>query len=435
MAAVSTRRSRRHVRVCLDILQSLLADCRPRDFAVRLWDGSTWPAEPGLPTRFTLVVACPGSLRRMLLRPSELSLAEAYIFGGLDVEGDMEAAIRLTDHLAAPPTGLAGRIGLAARLLSLPPHPPRERTGRQAARLHGAWHSLGRDRAAVAFHYDVPSRFYSLWLDDRMVYSCGYFTGPQDGLEAAQERKLDYICRKLRLAPGERFLDIGCGFGGLVIHAARHYGVTACGVTLSLNQATTARERVRAAGLSGACRIDLLDYREIEEPGGFDKVASVGMFEHVGADRLAEYFGQVYRLLRPRGVFLNHGIAGFQALSSGRGPSFVDRYVFPDGELVPVSATLKAAEACGFEVRDLESLREHYTLTLRHWVRRLEADREEALAVVDEATYRTWRLYMSGAARYFDTGRQGVYQALLVKTERGRSGLPLTRADWYARAA
>jgi cyclopropane-fatty-acyl-phospholipid synthase len=271
MAAVSIRRSRRHVRACLDILQGLLADCRPRDFAVRLWDGSTWPAEPGLPTRFTLVVACPGVLRRMLLRPSELSLAEAYIFGGLDVEGDMEAA------------------------------------------PDGARHSLIRDRAAITFHYDVPSRFYSLWLDGRMVYSCGYFASPQDGLDAAQKRKLDYICRKLRLAPGERFLDIGCGFGGLVIHAARRYGVAARGVTLSESQAAAARERVGAAGLSGACRIDLLDYREIEEPGGLDKIASVGMFEHVGADRLAGYFAQAYRLLRPRGAFLNHGIAAFSA--------------------------------------------------------------------------------------------------------------------------
>jgi cyclopropane-fatty-acyl-phospholipid synthase len=416
---------------CQSLLRDLLEGLHPRDFAVRLWDGSTLEEEPGEPRRFTMVLKHPGAMRALFRSPSELSLGEAYLYDDFDIEGDIGSAFSLADHLVHFHPGLGGRLRLARQLLALP-SPERTRAVRPSERLHGLRHSKSRDRLAVTYHYDVSNTFYSLWLDSRMVYSCAYFASPGEELDAAQERKLDYICRKLRLRGGERLLDIGCGWGGLVIHAALLHGVDATGITLSRPQAELANERIRQAGVSDRCRVEFRDYRDVGEPGAFDKLVSVGMFEHVGESRLAEYFGRAFRLLRPGGVFLNHGIACNPAFPPVPGPSFADHYVFPDGELVPLGVTLRTAEANGFEVRDVESLREHYVLTLRHWVRRLEARREEACRAAGEKAYRLWRLYMAGAAHKFRTGRNNVYQALLVKPDRGASGLPLTRSDWYA---
>jgi len=422
----------RMVRNSLSIFQQLLAGCQPRDFAVRFWDGTVWEAEPGQPTRFTLVIQHPGALRRMFWLPNEVTLGEAYLHDDFDVEGDIEGIFALRDYLAKPSIGISRWVCCAKLLLNLPRNGGRQPTnGRQPAKLTGNRHSRERDRQAVTYHYDVSNDFYALWLDHNMVYSCGYFEKPEDSLDEAQERKLDYLCRKLRLRPGERLLDIGCGWGGLLMHAAREYGVRAVGITLSRPQAELANKRIREAGLVDQCRVDVRDYREIEEPEGYDKLVSVGMFEHVGESQLSEYFSRSWRLLRPGGVFLNHGISRAISELKRTGPSFVDTYVFPDGELLPISTTLRVAETSGFEVRDVESLREHYALTLRHWVRRLEAEREAACRTVDEVVYRTWRLYMSGSAHGFETGRINVYQVLLAKPERGRSGLPLTRHDWY----
>ena len=264
-----------------------------------------------------------------------------------------------------------------------------------------------------------------------MVYSCGYFQTPSDDLDLAQRQKLDYICRKLRLKPGEKLLDIGCGWGGLVIHAARDYGVQALGVTLSERQLGFARERILQEGLAERCEVRLLDYRDVEGSGAYDKLASIGMVEHVGSSRLREYFQHAYRLLRSGGVFLNHGIGRAGNRPAPQRPTFTDVYVFPDGELVPLATTLQAAEEEGFEVRDLENLREHYALTLHHWLRRLEGHAEEARRVADEVKYRIWRLYLAGSEYYFRSGKLDLYQTLLVKNDVGRSGLPLTREDWY----
>jgi cyclopropane-fatty-acyl-phospholipid synthase len=249
-------------------------------------------------------------------------------------------------------------------------------------------------------------------------------------LETAQKRKLDYICRKLRLQKGDRLLDIGCGWGGLIIYAAKKYKVSALGITLSEPQAKLANERIQKEGLSDRCRAEVRDYRQVDGAGSFDKIVSIGMVEHVGESKLPEYFSQAWRLLRPGGVFLNHGIA--HPPPATRGQSFSQAYVFPDSEPVPISASTRIAEEVGFEVRDVESLREHYWLTLRHWVRRLEAHHEDAVRVTDEATYRVWRLFMSASAYRFRTGFYNIYQSLLVKPDRGISGLPLTRADWYS---
>jgi cyclopropane-fatty-acyl-phospholipid synthase len=365
----------------------------------------------------------------MFLSPSELSVGEAYIYYDFDIAGDIEASFELAEFLFGRGRSLQEPPDLSERLNTLPEneHPPARL---RVLRLWEGLHSRDRDRHAISYHYDLPAEFYALWLDQRMVYSCAYFANPEEDLDSAQERKLDYICRKLRLHPGERLLDIGCGWGGLVMYAAAHYGVQAMGITLSVPQAEVARERVWEAGLGDRCRVEVADYRDIDHVHPYDKIVSVGMFEHVGEALLPEYFRRAWDLLRPGGVFLNHGIAS-SATDRRRGPSFVDRYVFPDGGLIPISTSLRAAESTGLEVRDVESLREHYALTLHHWVRRLEAIEDEARWVTDDITYRIWRLYMAGAAHGFRSGRLNLYQTLLAKPLHGQSGLPLTREDWY----
>jgi cyclopropane-fatty-acyl-phospholipid synthase len=418
-------------------IYQLLGSYHPRDFAVRFWDGSTWEPEPGQTARFTIVLRHPGSLRRMFWPPTGLTVGEAYIYDDFDVEGDIEGIFELADHLLDQPWGATDLMRYGLQLLALPSGDDRALIS-QGTHIDGAQHSIERDRKAVSYHYDVSNDFYALWLDARMVYSCAYFATPDEDLDTAQARKLDYLCRKLRLQPGERLLDIGCGWGGLVIHAALNYGVDALGITLSRPQAELAMERIRAAGVADRCRVEVRDYREVDAAGQYDKLVSVGMFEHVGKAALPDYFARAWRLLRPGGVLLNHGIAHRPAHIVKRGPAwpsgptFTSRYVFPDGEIVPLDTTLRIAEQSGFEVRDVESLREHYTLTLRNWVRRLEAQRAAARRLTSEVTYRIWRAYMAASAYGFLSDHLTVYQTLLVNATGTASGLPLTRSDWYA---
>jgi cyclopropane-fatty-acyl-phospholipid synthase len=411
----------------LGLLEILFADCPRRDFQVRFWDDSTWGVRRQ--PRFVVVLKHPEALRAMFLTPSELTLGEAYVHDDFDIEGDIEAAFDLADYLLCQERSPKNRLGLSrwVQKLSANSFP---RADANPIQLKGALHSRDRDQQAVTYHYDLPAEFYALWLDPCMVYSCAYFATQEDDLDTAQLQKLDYICRKLRLRRGERLLDIGCGWGGLIQYAAAHYGVEAVGITLSVPQAELARQRLRESGLNDRCRVEVSDYRDINYDQQYDKIVSIGMFEHVGDALLPQYFRRAWDLLRPGGVFLNHGIA-FSATYRRRGPSFTDRYVFPDGDPVPISTSLCAAELSGFEVRDVESLREHYGLTLRHWVRRLEAHMEEARRITSDTTYRTWRLYMAGAAHGFRSGRLNVYQALLAKPLLGKSGLPLSREDWY----
>jgi cyclopropane-fatty-acyl-phospholipid synthase len=415
----------------LAVLKLLLRDYHARDFTICLWDGSQWPAENGSP-RFRLLLRHPDALRSMLGNSAtDLAISEAYIHDKVDVEGDLEAAMPLANHLMNRRLPASTVMRICWELIRTPAGKRRWLMGRQPARLSGKIHSIERDRQAVTYHYDVSNDFYALWLDERMVYSCAYFETAEEDLATAQERKLDYLCRKLRLRPGERLLDIGCGWGGLVIHAAQRYGVEALGITLSENQAKLANERIAQAGLQDSCRVEVRDYRDLNNTSGYDKLVSVGMFEHVGQSRLALYFQHAWQLLRPGGVFLNHGIARRTTDPQPAGPTFISRYVFPDGELVSINATLSYAEEAAFEVRDVESLREHYTLTLQHWARRLELHRERALQVVDEPTYRVWRLFLHGSAYAFESGALNIYQSLLVKPAEGCSNLPLTRRDWY----
>jgi cyclopropane-fatty-acyl-phospholipid synthase len=427
------------------VLMELFGPPERRDFRVELWDGSVEGPAAGEAARFMVVLRRPGALRRMLLPPSELAIGEAYLRDDFDVIGDLEAATDLAELVKTrlrSPARLAHLVRLLRTLPTDDDQRPTEGPTREPAHLAGRRHSRERDRTAVRSHYDAGNDFYALWLDERMVYSCAYFTDPSQDIDAAQLSKLDHICRKLRLRSGERLLDIGCGWGALVMHAA-HYGVEATGITLSEPQAALARERIAAAGLGDRCRIDVRDYRELPADTLFDKMTSIGMVEHVGREKLPTYFAEAFRLLAPGGVFLNHGIVehpdpraagpqGWLARRIWRPRGFLDRYVFPDGELVPLGEIVAIAERAGFETRDVETLREHYALTLRHWVRRLEARHDEAVALVDEPTYRVWRLYMAGAARGFATGRLNVAQTLLTKPRLdGASGLPLTRADIY----
>jgi cyclopropane-fatty-acyl-phospholipid synthase len=436
-----------HILLSQSILRDLFGPPEQRSFAVRFWDGShdqPTPAEP----QFTLILRRPGALRRMLLPPSELAITEAYLHDDYDIEGSMEAVTNLAPGLVSSLGGAGPLARLAWRLRQLPgkdaPAPGSTAGNRAGFQGSGTQHSQQRDSAAVRYHYDTGNDFYALWLDSRMVYSCGYFQHESDDLDTAQKQKLEHICRKLRLKPGERLLDIGCGWGGLVRYAAEQYGVEALGITLSEAQAALARQRIAEAGLSERCRVEVRDYRALGEMAPFDKVVSVGMFEHVGGARLPEYFSIAYRMTKAGGLFLNHGIVS--PASEARMPrwnwltgriwksgSFIERYVFPDGETLPPRVAMHHAELAGFETRDVESLREHYALTLRHWVRRLEAHRDEAIQQVGETTYRVWRLYMSGSASGFASGTIGIIQALFSKPDAsGRTNLPLTRADLYA---
>lgn len=430
MISQLTTKYARAAKISLGIIQDLLADYWPRNFSVRLWDGTTWEADRGMSSRFTLVINSPAAIRAMVREPLELSLAEAYLYKDIDVEGDISAVFNVADHLIDRDWTPLDRLRFGMQILRLP-SAGRKGTPGKVACLEGACHSKERDRQAISYHYDVSNDFYGLWLDRNMLYSCAYFSRPEEDLDAAQKRKLDYLCRKLRLRPGERLLDIGCGWGGLVIHAARECGVEARGITLSREQADFAKERIRREGLDGRCSVEVCDYRDARDAAGFDKVVSVGMFEHVGKALLPVYFRKAWSLLKPGGVFLNHGIASNPLSSPRRGPTFADQYVFPDGDLLPVSTTLQVAESNGFEIRDVESLREHYALTLRQWVLRLEENIAEACRLTDEFTCRIWRLYMAGSAHTFKIGKLNVYQTLLIKPDNGSSRLPLTREDWY----
>jgi cyclopropane-fatty-acyl-phospholipid synthase len=373
------------------------------------------PPSARQPARFTLVIQHPAALHRMFWSPSELALGEAYIHDDFDIEGDAEAAMAVGLELLNRPHMAKNAMRLRLLLMRLP------RTAllkaHRASGLHGKLHSRERDSGAIRFHYDVSNEFYSLFLDRRMIYSCARFASPQEDLDAAQERKLDAICRALQLQPGERFLDIGCGWGGLMLYAAQNFGVRAHGITLSQRQAEWAREGIRRAGLEEQCRVEICDYRDLEVGVPFDKIASIGMVEHVGAKQLPDYFACVRRLLRSGGAFFNSGISRPVSEPSERRGSFVSAYVFPDGELEPIHEMLAAAEGVGFEVRSTENLREHYGWTLRHWVRRLEQHVDEACRISDRLTYRIWRLYMAGSAARFFSGHLHLFQSLLANEQ------------------
>ncbi len=408
----------------------------PLPVRIRSWDGS----EAGGPGGPTVVFRRRRALRRLLWAPNELGLARAYVSGDMDVEGDVYEILGLQglmDRLAAR-RDLAARgrdrrdaVRLALRLRGIgpPPRPPAEEV--RFARF--ARHTKRRDARAISHHYDVGNDFYRIVLGPTMTYSCGYWArqpGPAYTLDDAQRDKCELICAKLGLAPGMRLLDVGCGWGTLLMHAAEHHGVTAVGVTISAAQVGLARERVAAAGLSDRVEVRLLDYRDVDD-GPYDAIASVGMSEHA-AHGLPDYAARLATLLRPGGRLLNHAIAAIESLPERPGPpTFIDRYVFPGGGVMPLSRTLDAMERCGLEVRDVQSLREHYALTLRAWVSNLRREWDEAERLVGPTRARIWLLYLAGSALAFEHAGLTVHQVLAVKPGGdGASGLPQVHRAW-----
>ena len=399
---------------------------------VRAWDGST----AGPPDAPTIAVRSPRALRRLLWAPGELGLGRAYVAGEIDLEDDVfETFAALSaggllggsdaPHRTTLPEWLA-LVGnaVALRAVGPPPALPPEEVPRPRWR---PMHTRDRDARAVAHHYDVGNDFYALVLGPTMVYSCAVWTDESVGLDAAQEAKLDLICRKLGLAPGMRLLDVGCGWGSLALHAARRYGAEVVGITLSTEQAGLARERVAEAGLAERVTIRIQDYRDVDD-GPFDAVSSIGMAEHVGRARMAQYVDVLFRALRPGGRLLHHAIAWSGPDTGGPDDSFITRYVFPDGELLRLAETVAALEGGGLEIIDVEALRRHYALTLRAWVERLEKNWHAAVHLAGAGRARVWRLYMAGSALAFETGKLGVNQVLAQRP--GGEPPPLRRTDW-----
>ena len=414
-------------RIAVAALRLLFGDAYGRAFGIALWEGTRIFGSDD--EQFVLYVNGPGALRVAFTPPLDFSPGRAFGAGLLDVEGNLEQAVDvlLRATAALRPFDLA-RLTLLLRRL-----PTATLPALREAKLGGRVHSRARDRAAIGFHYDQPLAFYESFLGDTLVYSSAYWDDGVDTLEAAQSAKLDYTLRKLRLRAGERILDIGCGWGALVIRAAQ-LGARALGITLSRPQYEEARRRIVAAGLEHRACIELRDYRELQGER-FDKIVSIGMFEHVGRTRFSQYFRVAFDALRAGGLFLNHAIADRSGERSGRTRGFLARFIFPDGELVPISDALGFAERAGFEVRDVENLREHYVRTLRAWVANLERNRAQAIAAAGEASHRLWRLYMAGSAQGFATGRLGIFQTLLAKPDDcGRVELPATRRGLYLRS-
>jgi cyclopropane-fatty-acyl-phospholipid synthase len=385
---------------------------------------------------FSLTFRSATAFRDMVLSHHPLRVVESYFQGLIDIDGDLYSALKLRHSLATLHLPLMEKVLFATRALMLKPdkiesHDSRQwaNTLRQKLRVDS-----GRElnRHAISFHYDVSNEFYALWLDEQMVYSCAYYEDESQSLEQAQRNKLDHICRKLRLQPGERMLDIGCGWGALICWAAEHYGVQAHGITLSKNQYDHAQRTIRQRGLGRQVSVGLMDYRDLKGEAEYDKLASVGMFEHVGLKNLPNYFAVAQRLLKPGGLFLNHGITSDEGgWKKSIETEFINRYVFPDGQLETVSTVQRIMEDAHFEILDVEGLRQHYALTLRDWVSRLERGHEEALKHVPESVYRIWRFYMAASAQQFEEGSTGVYQILASQRAPYSRPIPLTRSDIY----
>jgi cyclopropane-fatty-acyl-phospholipid synthase len=419
------------------LIESLLGSDLP--VTLRAYDGTVL-GPPDSPA--TVVIRSPRALARMVQAPGELGLARAFVAGDIDVEGDIFAALALRDclpdiHLGPREIAEATRV-LGLQVLQRVPPPPEE------ARLHGRRHSRQRDRAAISYHYDVSNDFYRLILGPSMTYSCGVWNDPHGTLEEAQNNKYELIGRKLGLQPGMRLLDVGCGWGGMVMQAAERYGTDALGITVASQQQEWAAKAIAERGLTGQAAVRLEDYRDVNDQP-FDAISSIGMFEHVGLSQLHIYFERLYRLVRPGGRVLNHGISkpgespvaprtGWSAAVASlptpsragfKRSSFIDRYVFPDGELHEVGVVVSAMQRAGFEVRHVESLREHYGLTLRAWVANLEANWDAAVDAVGLGRARVWRLYMAACAINFEEGRTAIHQVLAVRPDGRSSGLPL----------
>jgi cyclopropane-fatty-acyl-phospholipid synthase len=375
---------------------------------VRFWDRTEVPAtEPGAPT---LTLLTPRALAHALRAPGELGLGRAYVAGMLEVD-DLGAALLMVDEFEPPPLTVRQRLNLAVAVvracgLVLPPPVPATEL-----RLRGERHTIGRDRRAVRHHYDVGNEFFALFLDRSMTYSCAYWAGGAQTLEEAQEAKLELVCKKLGLRAGERVLDVGCGWGSFVIHAASRHGVNAVGITLSEQQAQLARERAHEAGVADRVEFRVADYREVSD-GPFDAIASIGMVEHVGEEQIDTYATRLYRLLEPGGRLLNHGIAKLKDFDTPDEGAFSERFVFPDGVPLPLSRILQALERTEFTTTHVEGLQHDYAKTIGYWIESFDGHWDDAVRLGGIERARVWRLYLRAARQGFQTGWASVYQVL-----------------------
>lgn len=380
---------------------------------VEFWDGHC--LDSGKPPKVKVALRRPEALKA-LFRPGLGKIAQAYVEGDIDLDCDIHDLTRFAESLCGPQ-----QVDLKKR---------------DSADWKWWWHTRRFDRDAISHHYDVSNDFFALWLDRQRVYSCAYFRNADDSLDAAQAQKLDHICRKLDLQRNERFLDVGCGWGGLIFHAAERYGARATGITLSEQQYEYVRAQIDQRQLAGRCEVRLLDYRDLPEGEPFDKIASVGMFEHVGKKNLPAYFGKLHRLLRPGGLLMNHGLTSAGLYSGGLSRDivdFIDRYVFPGGEIPHLSREIELMAEAGLECCDVECLRPHYAKTLWQWVERLDARKDEARAIVGEKNYRVWRIYMAGYALAFERGWVSIYQVLAGRPlAGGKTAARLTREYMYS---
>lgn len=404
-----------------DKVSSLFTEDVPIKFAA--FDGS---AAGNLQSNNVLEIKSPLALRYILSHPGDLGLARAYITNHLDVRGDIHATLMaLRDYARAPmPIDSLAKLTVAVgpSVLVRPAIPTEEAPPRYR---RGLLHSLTRDKSAIEHHYDVSNTFYSYILGPTMVYSCAVFENEDSSLEQAQIEKVDLICRKLDLKPGMRLLDVGCGWGTLVVHAAKEYGVKAVGVTLSKNQVTFARERINRENLDESIDIRLQDYREVQD-ANFDAISSVGMSEHVGDSKLDAYFTQLHSRIKEKGRILNHCITRPHSDLKARTGAFIDRYIFPDGELTAPSRVTQALHNSGFELRHSENLREHYAKTLAKWCENLNSNWDEAVKEVGENRARIWNLYMQMSRIGFESNSIQVHQFLGVDNDNsGRNDLPL----------
>jgi len=398
---------------------------------IRLWNGTHWcTSGEGIP-KVTLIFHDPYSVRQMFIDPDSLTLGEAYINGAFDVEGNMKEVFALADSLTYFNPSLYQKSQVIHYLRAIPQRPLSQKEGWNSATLSDVQESREQVRQAINFHYNLPIEFWRLWLDQSLTYSCAYFRSPESSLDTAQEDKLDYICRKLDLRPGETFLDMGCGWGSLTIHAAKHYGAQALGVTLSSKQADFASAKIHEFGLQNNASVKLCDVRDIKGECLFNKISSVGMLEHVPQSELQEYFSLSHRLLKPNGVFFSQGITRNPTLPMRPGKEFLATYVFPGHYLGTIGEILNAGEQVGMEVRDVENLREHYVATLNHWHHRLESQRSSIELLTNPKTFRVFQLYLAGTAYEMYKGRVHVYQSLFIKPGGNISGSPQTRKPWY----